>query len=337
MRVQINQVDAIDQEAERLFSHLREVGWTYSDCEIIAPITLEINELKKEKNAIILAHSYQTPDIIYGVGDFSGDSLGLSKQAAQTSADVILFTGVVFMAETAKILSPSKTVLVPTRDAGCSLADSITAEDVKKLKFENPGVPVVCYVNTTAEVKAEVDVCVTSANVEHIVSQLEAEKIIFIPDVNMASYLRKQLPHIEIIDSPGTCVVHDNINPGSIDAARELYPGIAILAHSECPPDVLDRVDFVGGTNDMIQFVVNNPERKRFMIASECGMADRMTVDFPEREFLGSCVLCPYMKANELRNILQALKDPQPENIITIPEDIRVRAKLSLDKMFEYS
>ncbi|MHA2250079.1 MAG: quinolinate synthase NadA [Candidatus Kariarchaeaceae archaeon] len=323
-------------EAERLHSQLKEVGWTLSDCEIIAPITLEINQLKKEKNAVILAHSYQTPDIIYGVSDFAGDSLGLSKKAANSEADIILFAGVVFMAETAKILSPDKTVLVPTREAGCSLADSISVEDVRNLRKQYPSVPVICYVNTTAEIKAEVDICVTSANVEKIVSQLDSERIIFLPDVNMASYLRKVVPDKEVIDFNGTCIVHDNIQPESINATRDRFPGVVVLAHSECPPDVLDRVDFVGGTTDMINYISDHPDDKKFMIASECGLADRLGIDFPDREFLGTCVLCPYMKTNDLRNILQALKDPQADQIIEINEEIRKKAKKSLDRMLEY-
>jgi quinolinate synthase len=322
-------------ETDRLFNHLNKVGWTYSDCELIAPITLEINKLKKEKNAVILAHSYQSPDIIFGVGDYSGDSLGLSIEAAETEADIILFSGVVFMAETAKILSPQKTVIVPSVDAGCSLADSITAEDVKNLKKQYPGVPVICYVNTTAAVKAEVDICVTSANVEKIVRKLEDEKIIFLPDINMASYLRKVVPEKEIIDYNGTCIVHDNIQPHNIDSTRLMHKDIIVLAHSECPPDVLDRVDFVGGTSDMIRYIKDHPQEKKFMIASECGLSDRLSVDFPNRSFLGTCVLCPFMKMNRLDNILQALKDPKPEQVIEIDENVRKNAKRSLDKMFE--
>ncbi len=327
----------LHKEAERLYQNLKNVGWTFEDCEIIAPLTLEINQLKKEKNAIILAHSYVTPDIIFGVADYSGDSLGLSKQAAETDADIIIFSGVVFMAETAKILSPEKTVIVPSREAGCSLADAITGEDVRKLKEQFPGVLVVAYVNTTADVKAEADICVTSANVEDIVNKLDAERIIFIPDKNMANYLRR-VTDKEIIDYEGTCIVHDNINPSSIELARERYgQDIVILAHSECPPDVIDRVDFVEGTSGMRKYIASHPEKKRFMLATECGLADRFSVEFPDREFIGSCVLCPYMKRNELRNILQALKDPKPDQIITIPEEIRVKAKRSLDRMFEMS
>ncbi|RMG21440.1 MAG: quinolinate synthase NadA [Methanobacteriota archaeon] len=326
--------EEIQKETDRLYADLKNVSWTREDCEIIAPLTLEINRIKKEKNAVILAHSYVTPDIIFGVADFSGDSLGLSKQAAETDADMIVFSGVVFMAETAKILSPDKTVVVPDINAGCSLADGITAEEVRRLKEQYPGVPVVAYVNTTADVKAEADVCVTSANVEQIVNKLDSDRIIFIPDKNMANYLR-QISDKEIIDYDATCIVHDNINPESIDIARERYGDLVILAHSECPPDVLNRVDLVEGTSGMRKFIQEHPEAKKIMLATECGLADRFSVEFPDREFIGSCVLCPYMKRNELRKILQVLTDPKPEQIIEIPEDIRVKAKRSLDRMFE--
>ncbi|MHA2502798.1 MAG: quinolinate synthase, partial [Candidatus Kariarchaeaceae archaeon] len=204
----------IEAEARRLYDSLQKVSWTYDDCLLIAPLTLEINQLKREKNAVILAHSYQTPDIVFGVADFTGDSLGLSKEAAKTDADTIIFAGVVFMAETAKILSPDKTVIVPSRAAGCSLADSITGEDVRKIKAEHPNTKVIAYVNTTADVKAETDICVTSANVERVVQSLPDEKIIFIPDRNMANYLRKLVPDKEIISwADGACIVHEEYRP----------------------------------------------------------------------------------------------------------------------------
>lgn len=325
--------DQIGTETERLFEHLKESGWSRSDCEIIAPLTLEINAVKKEKNAVILAHSYQTPDIVFGVADFAGDSLGLSIEASQTPAETIIFAGVVFMAETAKILSPEKTVIVPSIKAGCSLADGVTAEDVRQLKRDHPNTPVVVYVNSSAAVKAEADICVTSANVEKIVSNIPEDKIIFLPDKNMANYLRK-VTDKEIIDWEATCVVHENIQPDSINFARDRFgDDVIVLAHSECPPDVLDRVDMVGGTGDMINYIKDHPENKKYMLATECGLADRLAIEFPDRAFIGSCVMCPYMKKNELRNILQALKDPQPEQIIEVPDEISKLAKRSIDVM----
>lgn len=329
--------EELHTEVERLYGHLKEVGWTRSDCELIAPMTLEINTIKKQKNAIILAHSYQTPDIIFGVGDYTGDSLGLSIQAAETDADIIIFAGVIFMAETAKILSPKKQVIVPSTRAGCSLADAITPQDVRDLKAKYPGIPVVCYVNTTADVKAEADICVTSANVEKIVKSMEEKQIIFVPDVNMAKYLQRICPEKEIISFNGTCIVHDNINPASINHMRTQNTDLIILAHSECPPDVLDRVDFVGGTGDMIRYIKENPDKKKFMIASECGLSDRLAIDFPDRKFMGTCVLCPFMKENGLDNILEALRNPQPDQIIEIDEELRIKAKKSLDRMLEFN
>jgi quinolinate synthase len=333
MLTQTFSMDEQQQEAKRLYAKLKENGWNFDDCLLISPLTLEINKLKKEKNAVILAHSYQTPDIVFGVADFAGDSLGLSIEASKTSADMIIFAGVVFMAETAKILSPEKTVIVPSIKAGCSLADGVTTADVRMLKKKHPNTPVVVYVNSSAEVKAEADICVTSANLEKIVKNIKSEKIIFLPDKNMANYLRK-ITDKEIIDWEATCVVHDNIDPESVDFARERFgDDIIVLAHSECPPDVLDRVDLVGGTGDMINYIKNHPEHNKFMLATECGLADRLQSDFPDRQFVGSCVMCPYMKKNELRNILKALKNPTSEQFIEVPDEIRLKAKKSIDVM----
>jgi len=326
----------IEEEAKRLHASLSRVHWSYSDCEIIAPLTLEINELKKEKNAVILAHSYQTPDIVFGVADFTGDSLGLSKAAANTTAETIIFAGVVFMAETAKILSPDKQVIIPSLDAGCSLADSITGADVRKLKEQHPDAPVIAYVNTTADVKAETDICVTSANVEKVVTQLPDEKIIFIPDRNMANYLRKLVPDKEIISWDGGCVVHEEYKPESVQAIRTQYVDLMVIAHSECPGEVLDEVDLVGGTSDMQRFIEDHPEQKRYFLVTECGLSDRFAVEYPDREFYGTCSLCPYMKEVQLRNILQALKSPQPDQIVNLDPVIMQKAKSSLDEMLKY-
>ncbi|MCY3410300.1 MAG: quinolinate synthase NadA [Candidatus Heimdallarchaeota archaeon] len=322
-------------EADRLYDHLKKVDWSYSDCEVIAPLTLEINRIKKEKNAVILAHSYQRPDIIFGVSDFSGDSLGLSREAAKTDADMILFAGVVFMAETAKILSPDKIVIVPSVDAGCSLADAITGEDVKQLRAQHPGVPVVAYINTNADVKAEVDFCVTSANVIEIVQSIESDKIIFVPDKNMANYIRKETGK-EIIDWEGKCIVHEEFQPQSIFDVREMHKDIIVIAHSECPPEVLDVVDIVGGTSDMKRFIENNPNQKKLFLVTECGLSDRFAVEYPDREFYGTCSICPYMKKNDLKKILDALVNPADEQIITLDEDLRIRAKKSIDRMLEF-
>ncbi|MBI4399395.1 quinolinate synthase NadA [Candidatus Micrarchaeota archaeon] len=323
----------IKEEAERLFSKLSHLDWTMDICLVYAPITLEINRLKKEKNAILLAHSYQTPDIVYGIADFVGDSYGLSKKAQETSSDVILFSGVVFMAETAKIINPTKTVLVPARDAGCSLSDSITGEDVKKLKARHPNAPVICYVNTSAEVKAESDICCTSANALKIVQSLPDKEIIFIPDQFMAQNIAK-LTDKKIISWDGYCIVHKDFTGERVDEFRKAYPDLKILAHTECSPSVIDKVDLAGGTEDMVKYVKAS-DSKKFMLITECGLADRMRVEHSDKEFIGMCNLCPYMKKNNLLNILQALKNPKPEQIVTIPEETRKRAERSLQRMFE--
>lgn len=300
-----------------------------------APLTLEINRFKKENDVVILAHSYQSPDIVYGIADFVGDSYGLSVKAKEAKASTILFCGVIFMAETAKILNPSKRVLIPSIEAGCSLADSITAEDVRKLKKDNPGLPVVCYVNTTAEVKAESDVCVTSSNALKIIQALPDRKIIFIPDKRMAQNLG-QLTDKEIVAWDGVCIVHERFNVDQLREYRKRYPDLKILTHSECSPDVVEESDMVGGTTDMMKYVATSKDRD-FMIVTECGLVDRMKTEFSEKRFLGSCNMCPYMKKNNLKNIREVLFNPQPNQIIEIPEVIRVKAERALVRMLEMS
>ncbi len=322
-------------ETDRLYNSLKNVKWSKDDCELIAPLTLEINKLKKEKNAVILAHSYTTPDIIFGVSDFSGDSLALSKKAASTNAEIIIFAGVLFMAETAKILSPEKTVLIPDREAGCSLADSITAEDVRELKSKYPGIPVVAYVNTSAEVKAEVDICVTSANVIKIINSLDSDKIIFLPDKNMANYIRSET-NKTIIDWEGVCVVHNEFTSDTIIESRKMFQDLVVIAHSECPPDVLSEVDMVGGTSDMQRYIMEHPDKKNLFLVTECGLSDRFSVEFPDRNFYGTCSLCPYMKMNSLKNILEVLKDPKPEQHVELDPSLIERAKNSINEMLKY-
>lgn len=325
----------VHTEAERLYDRLRHLGWTMQECLLYAPLTLEINALKKQKNAVILGHSYQTPDIIYGVSDFVGDSFELSRKAAETQADTIVFCGVRFMAETAKILSPNKTVLLPAPDAGCSLSESITAQDVRDMKAQHPGVPVVVYVNTSADVKAEADVCCTSANALKIINNLPDKQIIFLPDEFMAKNLA-QLTDKKIIGWHGKCIVHDEFDAKSVKAVRDAYPGVKIVAHSECKPEVISEVDAMGGTSDMIRYVKTS-DAKSFMLVTECGLGDRMRAEFPSKHIVGTCSLCPYMKKNNLVNVLSALKNPTPDQVIDIESGVRVRAKKALDKMFELS
>lgn len=327
--------EQLKRETERLHEKLQHVGFGKALCQMYAPLTLEINELKRQKNAVILAHSYQTPDILYGIADFQGDSYQLSKNAQETDADTIVFCGVRFMAETAKILNPGKKVLLPSPAAGCSLAEAITAEDVRALKARYPGVPVVTYVNTSADVKAESDACCTSANALKIIEAFPNETIIFIPDKYMAQNMQK-LTTKKLISWEGSCIVHEEFRASKIQQFKQKYPGLKVLAHTECAPEVIEASDFAGGTNDMMKYV-EKTEAPAYMLVTECGLNDRMRAEFPQKDFLGMCGLCPYMKQNTLGLILQALKNPSPDQVIELPEDVRKGAERSLLKMFELS
>ena len=327
--------EQLENEAVRLHAKLSPLGWSMDACRVSAPLTLQINRLKKEKNAIILAHSYQTPDIIYGVADFTGDSYGLSGQAKKTSAKLIVFSGVRFMAETAKLLNPEKRVFLPALEAGCSLADGITAADVRRLKAENPLCPVVCYVNTSAEVKAESDVCCTSANAAKIVRALPQKKVIFVPDDFMAKNVARETGK-ELVGWSARCVVHQDFDQRKIDAVRRQFPGIKVLAHSECPPAVAQAADLVGGTADMERYVASSGAPS-FMLVTECGLSDRLRSESPGRQFVGMCSLCPFMKKNSLLSILRMLKDEPKENEIEIPEKVAGKARAALEKMFALS
>ena len=337
----------IELEADRLLRSLMNVDcdprgkqWNYEACRDIAPLTLEINRLKREKEAVILAHSYVEPEIIYGVADFRGDSYFLSLKAREARAKIIVFAGVVFMAETAKILSPEATVLVPDRDSGCSLADSLTGDQLRRLKSLYPDATVVCYINSTADVKAESDVCVTSGNVYHIVEHLPAKRILFVPDRLMGDNLRNELKQRgvdkEIITSDGTCMVHDQFSPTDIAAARDRYPGLKVVSHPECTPEVAAVSDFVGSTGAMMKYV-KTTGAPYYLMLTECGLVGRLQVEAPEKAFIGGCRLCPYMKLNSLQKILQALRAPEPQQIITLDEDIRRRAARCIERMFELS
>ncbi len=323
----------IRQETTRLHKKLENVGFNEGYCKLIAPLTLEINKLKKVKKTVVLAHSYQTPDIIYGIGDFVGDSYQLGKEAQKTNAKTIIFCGVRFMAETAKILNPKKNVILPAVGAGCSLADSITAKDVRELKAKHPGVPVVTYVNTSAEVKAESDVCCTSANALKIIESFKDDRIIFLPDELMAKNMQK-LTKKKLISWKGRCIVHEDFNAEKINRFRKLHPGMMVLAHSECPPAVASAADYVGGTEGMIK-KVRGSKASSYMLITECGLSDRLRVECPGKELIGMCGLCPYMKQNTLPLVLETLKRPRKEQIIQIPEKIRVKAEKALLKMFE--
>ncbi len=335
----------IEVEADRLLCSLMHVEcdprgrtWNLETCREIAPLTLEINRLKKEKNAVILTHSYVEPEIIYGVGDFKGDSYYLSLMAKQAKAQIIVFVGVVFMAETAKILSPEATVVVPDRGSGCSLADSIDGDGVRKLKALYPDATVVCYINSTADVKAESDVCVTSGNVYAIVQKLPARRILFVPDRLMAENVRTEMKargvDKEIISSDGTCMVHDQFTPAQIAEARAQFPGLKVVAHPECTEEVAALADYVGSTGGMMKYVKTTPA-PYFLMLTECGLVGRLEVEAPEKTFIGGCRLCPYMKLNSLEKVRDALLAPRPDQIVTLDEGLRLRAARCIERMFE--
>lgn len=337
--------DTIEAEAERLLKLLMHVDcdphgrtWNLDTCREIAPLTLEINRLKREKDAVILTHSYVEPEIIYGVGDFKGDSYYLSEKARESNAKVIVFAGVVFMAETAKILSPQAQVVVPDRHSGCSLADSIDGEGVRRLKRLYPDATVVCYINSTAEVKAESDVCVTSGNVYDIIANLPTQRVLFVPDRLMAENVRTELKKRgvakEIISSDGTCLVHDEFTAAQIVEARAQFPGLKVVAHPECTPEVAALADFIGSTGAMMTYV-RSTEAPYFLMLTECGLVSRIEVEAPEKNFIGGCRLCPFMKMNTLEKVRDALLAPRPDQIITLDEGLRLRAKRCIDRMFE--
>ncbi len=296
-----------------------------------APYIYEINKLKKEKNAVILAHNYQTPEIYHGISDFSADSLALAVEAAKTKADIIVMCGVHFMAETAKLMSPNKKVLLPDMTAGCSLSSSITGEDVRNLKRKYPGVPVVSYVNTSADVKSETDVCCTSANAVKIVNSLGVRKVIFLPDDYLAKYVASQTD-VEIISWKGTCEVHEQFNDEEINEIRKNNPGIKIIAHPECPPDVIRASDFAGSTSGMIKYVKDNQPEKVMMV-TECSMSDNVQIDNPNVKFIRPCNLCPHMKKITLPKILDCLENETNELIMD--NKTIEKARKSVERMAE--
>ena len=301
-----------------------EIEW-----KIHAPLIYKINKLKKEKNAVILAHNYQTPEIYHGIADYAADSLSLAVEASKTNADIIVMCGVHFMAETAKLMNPTKKVLLPDMNAGCSLSSSITGKDVRLLKEKYPGVPVVSYINTSADVKAETDVCCTSANAVKVVESLGAKKVIFLPDLYLAKYVASKT-NVEIISWKGTCVVHEQFTAKEINEIKEQNPGIVVIAHPECPPDVINASDFAGSTSGMSEYVKKN-QPKKVMMVTECSMSDNVQVENPKVEFIKPCNLCPYMKKITLPKILECLENESNE--IIIPNNLMEKAKLSVERM----
>ena len=300
-----------------------------------AALISEINALKRERDAVILAHNYMTPEIFHGVGDYVGDSLGLAKEAAKSKAKVIVQAGVHFMAETSKILSPDKTVLIPDLKAGCSLAEAITGADVRLIKQRYPGLPVVTYVNTTADVKAETDICCTSANavqvVEWAAKEWGVDRVILIPDEFLARNVAAQT-NVGIIAWKGRCIVHERFTAGDIAEMREAYPGAEILAHPECPEEVLAAADFAGSTAAMTDYITSR-KPKQVVLITECSMASNIKGDVPEVNFIGPCNMCPYMKRITLENIRDCLRDMKFE--VTVPEEMIAKAALAVQRMID--
>ena len=283
------------------------------------------------RRATILAHNYQTPEIYHGVADYVGDSLGLAQYGAASDAEVIVLAGVHFMAETAKILSPEKTVLCPDLEAGCSLAESITADDVRLLKERYPGVPVVCYVNTTAAVRAETDICCTSGNAVEVVESLGVPRVIFLPDEYLGRWVATQTK-VELILWRGHCEVHERFTAEDVSLFRKQWPGAVVLAHPECPPEVLAAADFVGSTAGMTAHVAK-ARPPRVVMITECSMSDNLQAQFPQVEFVRPCALCPHMKRITLPNIHACLKELRHE--VTVPPDVAARARRALQSMLD--
>ncbi len=300
----------------------------------LKPLIEKIWRLKAERKAVILAHNYQTPEIYYGVADFTGDSLALAQQAATAQAEVIVMAGVHFMAETSKILNPQATVLIPDERAGCSLAESITGEDVRRLRAQYPGVPVVTYVNTSAEVKAESDICCTSGNALKVVESLGVERVIFIPDQYLAANVQRELQakgsSIEIITHPGSCMVHEQFTPADLRELRVLHPGVTLVAHPECPPEVVDEADMSGSTAGMVDFIRREQPRKVALI-TECSMSDNLVAQFPATEFVRPCNLCPHMKRITLEKIARSLETLQVP--VEIDPALAQRARQAVERM----
>ena len=317
---------SLDAIGYRLRGVVPELEWA-----VHAPHVEAIERLKSERNAVVLVHNYQTPEIFHGVADFTGDSLALAHEGAATDAEVIVMCGVHFMAETAKILSPEKTVLIPDLEAGCSLAESITGADVRALKARYPGVPVVTYVNTSAEVKAESDVCCTSANAVQVVEAMGSERVIFLPDEYLGNFVASQT-EVEIILWNGHCEVHERFTPEMLRGYRESFPGLDIVAHPECPPEVLAEADFVGSTARMIEHV-RRQRPERVLLVTECSMSDNVAVELPEVEFIRPCNLCPHMKRITLPKIERSLA--RLEHPVTVDPAVADGARLALERMLE--
>ena len=315
---------ATDLIYKKVSKVIPEIEWSFH-----APLIHKINMLKKEKNAVVLAHNYQTPEIFHGIADIATDSLALAIEAEKTNADIIVLCGVHFMAETAKLMNPEKKILLPDMGAGCSLASSITGKDVKMLKEKYPSVPVVTYVNTSAEVKAESDICCTSANAVRVVESLGVDKVIFLPDQYLAKYVQTKTK-VQIISWIGTCIVHERFSAQEIEDIKKQNPEISVLSHPECPPEVIAASDFTGSTTGMSNYVKKN-QPKKVMLVTECSMSDNVQVNHPNVQFIKPCNLCPHMKTITLPKVLECLENETNE--ILIPEIISRKARRAVERM----
>jgi quinolinate synthase len=327
-----------DEVAESTQSAYVKMGGQYrlEHWRTLAPYIHEINRLKREKNAVILAHNYMTPDIFFGIGDITGDSLKLAQEAAKSTADIIVQCGVHFMAETSKILCPDKKVLMPDMRAGCSLSESITADDVRKLKADNPGVPVITYVNTSADVKAESDVCCTSSNALKIVEALGKEghdTVIMTPDKYLAQNVAAQTK-VKVLYWEGACMVHERFTVADVKRVRQQHGNVIVLAHPECPPEVMAEADFSGSTAQMDDYIKKNKPAKAVLM-TECSMSDNIRAANPGVEMMGTCQLCPHMKRISLPKILKALQTEEPE--VFVDADIAARARKPIERMLALS
>lgn len=320
----------IEREMKPLYQKLKSL-FSPQEWAVHAPYIKAINELKQQRDAVLLVHNYMTPEIFHGVADFAGDSLALAKEAAMSDAKVIVQCGVHFMAETAKILSPEKTVLIPDSKAGCSLAEAITAQDVRDLRKQYPGVPIVSYVNTSAEVKAEVDICCTSANALQIVESLNAPRVLLVPDKYLAENVNNQTD-VEVIPFEGRCEVHERFTAPQIRSFRKAEPDMKVIAHPECPAEVLEEADFAGSTGGMIKWVQDNQPEK-VMLVTECSMSDNVAVENPNVDFVRPCNLCPYMKMITLPKILDSLLFMKEE--VDVDPAIAKRALRSVQRMID--
>lgn len=342
----IQTATAENATAQRLFEKLKGVAvgtsgpYTWERCVELAPLVDEINRLKHEKNAVILTHYYVHPEITVAVGDFVGDSYKLAKDAKSTNASIIVFAAVKFMAETAKCLNPDKEVLVPSKQNGCSLADAITAERVRELRREFPEHTFVCYINTSAAVKAVCDVCVTSSNVYDIVQRIPSDKIYFLPDKLMGENVQDEMKRrgvqkdVQIFSA--TCYVHQQYDPERVLRLRGKYPGLKVLSHPECSPDVIRHADHVASTKGMMQYL-RDTDAEAYLLLTECGLAGRAQVEMPGKTFIGPCVECRYMKSNAMQDILRVLRAPDEDDRIVLSDDVREGALRCINAMFHYA